>query len=69
MYFHVAVSYNDKTAAYAACPVAEGPWKTHYQMIQRNVRDWETEGATVLTVNGPTMRAMMERTQLKMERT
>ena len=66
MNFYVAISQHDKTAAYAACPVAEDTWRTHMQMIARNVKEWEAEGAQVNVVNGPTMRLMMARTMVKL---
>ena len=66
MNFYVAVSQHDKTAATAACPVADGPWRTHLQMITRMVEDWRKDGIEVRTVDGQTMRHMMERTPVKL---
>ena len=43
MKFYVAVSQHDKTAAFAACPVADGTWRTHLQMITRMVEDWRKD--------------------------
>lgn len=66
MNFYVAVSQHDKTAAFAACPVADNEWRSHLQMIQRMVDDWKKDGFEVRIVDGPRMRDMMERTPCKL---